>query len=199
MREGHRRINTTASECDRQCPVACQDNRLDETTHLRPQFVSRPIARPTRSHISRGDRRAVGKTRVLAQRDDPRSAIRIEMPRRSQTWRDTSHAVDSHQRLEELTEEQTLAVVRRAWCIRWIDGLAQAHGRNRFTRSRDQRALVQRLRRPAPSAVEGSICLRRIRETGGRCPRDARACHRLKADHEHERANHLPRRHVFRS
>ena len=50
-------------------------------------------------------------------------------------------AIRSDQRLVELAEHQSLAVVRRMGRVRWIDRVAEGNGRNRFARFSDQRTV----------------------------------------------------------
>ena len=141
MSERQRRVHALTPQRDRKGSVVDGDDRLDETAHVRPQLVSDAVARPARPHVSRRDRRAVGETGVLPQRDDPGAAVCVEPPGRCQAWTDTSLAVDSDQRLVELTEQQSLALVRRARCVRRIDSVGEGDGRDRFARFSDQRAV----------------------------------------------------------
>ena len=84
MSERQRRVHAWTPQRDRKRPVADRGDRLDETAHVRPQLVADAVAGPARPHVSRRDRRAVGETGVLPQRDDPGAAVGIEPPGRCQ-------------------------------------------------------------------------------------------------------------------
>ena len=141
MRKRQRHVHALTSQRDRKSSIADNGHRLNEPTHGRPQLSCGAVTSPTRPHVSRRDRRAVGEPGVLPQCDDPGTAVRIELPRRCQAGTDTSMAIRSDQRLVELAEYQSLALVRRMGCVRWIDWVAEANGRDRFARFSDQRTV----------------------------------------------------------
>ena len=146
-----------ALQRDRQLAVADGGDRLDETTHVRPQLVADAVAGPARAHISGGHRRAVGETRVLAQGDDPGTSICVEPPRRCEARNRPSAAIHPNQRFVELTKQQPLALVRRARCVRWIDAVGEPHGRNRLTRFREQRTFVLAIVRGRSGVTAGAV------------------------------------------
>ena len=63
---------------------------LDEALHVRPELAASAVARPARPHVGSRDRRAVGKTSVLAQGDVPDTDV-SRRPARMQPGRD-AHA-----------------------------------------------------------------------------------------------------------
>src|SRR3954452_17366402 len=108
-RDGH--VPALTAQRDRKRSAAEQSDRLDETTHLRPQLVSDAVAGPARPHVSRRERGAVRETGVLTQGDDPGTPVWVDLPRGCQAGTHTSMAVHSDQRLVELAEQQSLAFV----------------------------------------------------------------------------------------
>src|SRR5688500_3145945 len=113
MRKRQWHVHALTPRRDRQAPVAEGDDRFDETTDVRPELVSDAACGPARPHVGCRDRRAVGKTCVFAQGDDPGTAVRLELPGRCQAWTNTTVAIRPDERLVELTEQQPLALVRR--------------------------------------------------------------------------------------
>src|SRR5687768_10667835 len=105
MSERQRHIPTWVPQRDRNGPIIDGDERLDETAHLRQQLATDVVAHPTGADVGRGHRRAVGETGVLAQREDPGLPVCVEPPGLCESWPDASLAVDSNQRLVELTEQ----------------------------------------------------------------------------------------------
>src|SRR5687768_7629186 len=141
MGKRHRRVHARTPQGDRKGAVAYGDDRLDETTDGRLQLVDTAVTRPARSNLSRRDCRAVGETGTLSQGEDPGTSVRIEPPGCGEAGSHTSIAVHSNQRFVELTEQQSLAVVGRARCIRRIDAVAEGNGGNRLARFSNQRAI----------------------------------------------------------
>src|SRR5438034_3285942 len=141
MRKRCGHVPALTPQRDRKGSAADESDRFDETTHVRPQLVSTAVSGPARPHVSRRERRAVGETGVLPQCDDPGTAVWVDLPRGWEAGTHTSMAIHSDQRVVELAEQQSLALVRRVGCVRWIDSVAEGNGRNRFTRFSDQRTV----------------------------------------------------------
>src|SRR4029079_12887715 len=116
----------------------------------------------------------------------------------------TSMAIGSDQRLVELAEYQSLAVVRRLGRVRWIGWVVEGNGRNRFARVSDQRTVGgsgfgterRRRRRRRERFWRGgnwtrgfwrSVRLRRDGQCSGSDPRAAGRRHRLKRHDEPKR------------
>ena len=142
MSKGHWRVDASTRQLDCERSVADDVDRLDEPTHVRQELgagaVAVQLARTSAAVTGvPSEKRASSRNVTIQMR--PSS---VEPPGRGQAWTDTAHAVDPDQRLIELTEEQSLAVVRRPGCIRRIDAVTEADGRNRFSGRGDQRALV---------------------------------------------------------
>ena len=200
MSELQRQIHPWAPQRDRNRPIVEGDDRLDETAHMRRQLVSDAVTHPTLAHVGRCDRGAVGETGILAQGDDPRPPVCIEPPGFCQPWADASLAVESNQRLVELTEQQLLALVRRAGCIRGIDSVGEGNGRDGLARLGDQCAIERprlgtwsgrhRRWRRFRGRSTGARSLRRLRRWWGnryfrrRARRAARTCHSRQTDDE---------------
>ena len=216
MSKGHWRVGPPGSTAwMASVSVADDVDRFDEAAHVR---VGNSPPMPSRVQLARtsaavtgvpSEKRAFSRSVTIQRR--LLSSSRQDVARPGPT---RAHAVDPDQRLVQLTEEQSLAVVRRVGCVGWIDALGEADGRDRFPWLGDQRAFIdgrtrQRVSDRSRFWLRGDsrsargvwllICLR------GRWPRRGSACaarpgHRLQAGDESERgvpSSNQP--HVLRS
>jgi hypothetical protein len=142
MSERKERIRALARQRDREDSVVDGHDRLDEATDVGAQLGVFAIDGPGRANIGRRDRRAVGEAGVLPQRDHPRAPIGVEPPGRCQAGPHTSMTVDADQRLVQLAEQHSLALVRGTRSVRGIDSVAERYSQDRFARLGDHGTVV---------------------------------------------------------
>ena len=161
MRERQRRVAALTPQRDRKGSVV-DGHRSIATRRLTCGRSSSPM--PSRVQLARtsaavtgvpSEKRAFSRNVTIQVRP-----FGVEPPGRGQAGTHTSVAVDADQRLVELTEQQSLALVRRVRCVRRIDAVARGRRSQSVRpvrRSARSRALPARDAAPLPQAGRRAV------------------------------------------